>query len=322
MSTHLVKYLLIGLIFFMTHIANAQSSEELAKTVPIADVHRHVQKWMSVEKLKSEMESENISWAGAVGPTAGPWDTRPYVDQLGDRYINVLGQVELHKIFYDTGREALEDVNHPIYQSLFIEAEKKLALGEIKGFGELVLNNRRSNPNASFRRKIRIDSEPIRRIMAIANKHKAFVIIHSEADDDSVNQIKALASENPDASLILAHCLFTQRVDLIDTLLKEFPNIFCELSARNEGMYRDGHVRKYAEREGFIVFTRSHIDIPWKKLIETHPTRFMVGTDTYNSSVSGKLMISEIRNGLLKNLDSSVIPLVAFENAKRVMRLQ
>jgi hypothetical protein len=38
----------------LTHAQN--TSKELAEKVPIADVHRHVQRWVSPEQLKQQMQ--------------------------------------------------------------------------------------------------------------------------------------------------------------------------------------------------------------------------------------------------------------------------
>ena len=57
------------------------------------------------------------------------------------------------------------------------------------------------------------------------------------------------------------------------------------------------------------------------KLIDALPTRFMVGTDTYNPNVNFEQNIAEIRKGLLARLQPISIELVAYKNAVRVMRL-
>jgi predicted TIM-barrel fold metal-dependent hydrolase len=300
-------------------VAHAQSaSKDLAEKVPIADVHRHVQRWVSPEQLKQQMQEQNVSWSGAVGAPFGPWDTAPYAQLLGKKYIATAGQVELSGIYAQHGATGLTDINLDTYQTLLRRSDQLFAAGRIKGFGELILNNQTSNPMVSFRRKVNIDSAPIEAMFKIAAKHKGFVQIHSEDDTDSVEQIKTLASKYPDVAIILSHCLLTGNVDLIKTLLTQHPNLYCEMSARSKSHYPNIDNERIRTR---IIYSEDFAKDEWIKLIDAFPTRFMVGTDTYNPNVNFEQNITEIRKGLLAKLQPASIELVAYKNAVRVMQL-
>jgi len=300
-------------------VAHAQTtSKELAETVPIADVHRHVQRWVSPEQLKQQMQDQNVGWSGAVGAPFGPWDTAPYAQLLGKKYIATAGQVELSGIYAQHGASGLTDINLDTYKTLLQRSDKLFADGRIKGFGELILNNQTSNPMVSFRRKVNIDSAPIEAMFKIAAKHKGFVQIHSEDDADSVDQIKTLAAKYPDVSIILSHCLLTGNVDLIKTLLNQHPNLYCEMSARSKSHYPNLDNERIRIR---VIYSEDFAKDEWIKLIDAFPTRFMVGTDTYNPNVNFEQNIAEIRKGLLARLQPANIALVAYKNAVRVMRL-
>jgi len=298
---------------------DADASKKLAREVPIADVHRHVQKWVSPELLKQQMEKNNVKWSGAVGAPFGPFDTTPYSRLLKDKYITTTGQVELGHIFGEHGAAGLSDINVRTYQELLGGADNLFSSGQVKGFGELILNNKQSNPNVSFRRKVKIDSAPIEAMFAIAEKYKAFVQIHSEDDTDSVEELKSLSNKYKNTSIILSHCLFTSNVDLIRMLLANSSNIYCEMSARS----RSHFLNPESERAKIlIIYSEDSVKPEWISLIEEFPTRFMVGTDTYNPRVNFEKNIEEIRGGLLSNLKPSTIELVAYKNAVRVMRLE
>lgn len=300
-------------------VAHAQTtSKELAETVPIADVHRHVQRWVSPEQLKQQMQDQNVGWSGAVGAPFGPWDTAPYAQLLGKKYIATAGQVELSGIYAQHGASGLTDINLDTYKTLLQRSDKLFADGRIKGFGELILNNQTSNPMLSFRRKVNIDSAPIEAMVKIAAKYKGFVQIHSEDDADSVDQIKTLAAKYPDVSIILSHCLLTGNVDLIKTLLNQHPNLYCEMSARSKSHHPNLDNERIRTR---VVYSEDFAKDEWIKLIDAFPTRFMVGTDTYNPNVNFEQNIAEIRKGLLARLQPANIELVAYKNAVRVMRL-
>jgi predicted TIM-barrel fold metal-dependent hydrolase len=70
------------------------------------------------------------------------------------------------------------------------------------------------------------------------------------------------------------------------------------------------------------VYSENFVKEEWVQLIEEFPTRFMVGTDTYNPKIDFEKNIKEIREGLLSALQPATIELVAYKNAVRVMRLE
>jgi hypothetical protein len=288
----------------------------------IADVHRHVQHWISPSSLLAEMDELKIGWAGAVSAPYGPWDIQPYMQLLGKRYIATTGQMTLTDIHRFKGVRGIEDAQTQDYKVLEDEANRFFGAGAIKGLGELILNNENTNPNPSFRRKAKIDSPGITQMLDIAKRWNGFVQIHAEDDVNSVKELSNIAAQYSTVPIILSHCLFTPNSALIDDLLGKHPNLYCEMSARNESMYGNNAAKQRAEKFGWIVFDDQNLKPDWKALIEKHPTRFMVGTDNYNPSVDTRKVVRQIRQGLLRNLPLDVAKQVASENAIRVMRLE
>ena len=288
----------------------------------IADVHRHVQHWISPSSLLAEMDELKIGWAGAVSAPYGPWDIQPYIQLLGKRYIATTGQMTLTDIHRFKGVRAMEDAQTQDYKALQDEANQFFGAGAIKGLGELILNNENTNPNPSVRRKAKIDSPGITQLLDIAKRWNGFVQIHAEDDVNSVKELSNIATQYSTVPIILSHCLFTPNSALIDELLSKHPNFYCEMSARNESMYGNYFAKQRAEKFGWIVFDDQNLKSDWKALIEKHPTRFMVGTDNYNPSVDTRKVVRQIRQGLLRNLPLDVAKQVASENAVRVMRLE
>lgn len=288
----------------------------------IADVHRHVQHWITPSSLLAEMDELKIGWAGAVSAPYGPWDIQPYIQLLGKRYIATTGQMTITDIHRFKGVRGIEDAQTHDYKALIDEANRSFEAGVIKGLGELILNNENTNPNPSVRRKARIDSPGITQLMDIARRWNGFVQIHAEDDANSVKELANIATQYSTVPIVLSHCLFTPNTALIDDLLSKHPNLYCEMSARNESMYGNYFAKQKAEKFGWIVFDEQNLKSDWKSLIEKHPTRFMVGTDNYNASVDTRKVVRQIRQGLLRNLPADVARLVASGNAIRVMRLE
>ena len=124
----------------------AVSGAQNTKTVDhsdmvIADVHRHVQHWITPSSLLAEMNELKIGWAGAVGAPYGPWDIQPYIELLGQRYIATTGQTTLTDIHRFKGVRGIEDAQTPDYKPLVEEAHRLFEAGTIKDLGELILNN-------------------------------------------------------------------------------------------------------------------------------------------------------------------------------------
>ncbi len=94
------------------------------------------------------------------------------------------------------------------------------------------------------------------------------------------------------------------------------------MSARNDAMFMNQYAKQHADKFDWIVFDDKKLQPKWKDLIEKHPSRFMVGTDTFNSWVDVKKTVRQIRGGLLQNLSPETAKLVASENAIRVMKLE
>lgn len=321
-ALHMKKTLLLASLLILCPVM-AQDAKPASHTdLVIADVHRHVQHWISPSKLLAEMDELKIGWAGAVSAPYGPWDIQPYIQLLGKRYIATTGQMTITDIHRFKGVKAIEDAQTHDYKALVEEANQLFQAGAIKGLGELILNNENTNPNPAVRRKARIDSPGITQLLDIAKRWNGFVQIHAEDDPSSVRELSNIAMVYPSVPIILSHCLFSANTALIDELLGKHPNFYCEMSARNESMYGNNFAKQKAERLGWIVFDDERIKPEWKTLIEKYPTRFMVGTDNYNASVDTRKAVQQIRNGLLKNLTPETAKRVAHENAVRVMRLE
>lgn len=209
---------------------------------------------------------------------------------LGCMYVATAGQAELTSIYMQHGTGGLTEISLDTYQSLLQASDQLFVSGRIKGFGELILNNQISNPMAAFRRKVKIDAAPVDAMFKIAAKHRGFIQIHSEDDVDSVEQIKSLPAQYKEVPIILSHCLVTSGVGLVRSLLGQHENLYCEMSARSRSHFSPVDNDRIRQR---VIYGEDFAKEEWIKLIEEFPTRFMVGTDTYNPSDNFEKNISE-----------------------------
>lgn len=296
--------------------ASAQHSAEsasLAKEVPIADVHFHLERQFVPADIKALLDRNNVRWAGGVGPLGRVVSDfrQGFIDAMGERYIAALGQPEFNVLYFNGGASATENADTPDFRALLQRAEAEFKTGRLKGFGELFVNNRISNSNPAFRRKIAADAPTMRAMYQLAAKYGGFVAMHMETDRDSLRQLDVLASIEPRATVILSHCGVWTDAGTIGPLLDKHPNIHCDLSYRSPPAARQVPAR--------FIFDETGVKREWLDLIEQKPDRFMIGTDAFCCDYGQA--IDSFRKGLLPWLAPATLRKVAYENAKRVMKL-
>jgi hypothetical protein len=299
--------------------ATAQGSGEsaaLAAQVPIADVHFHLEGSFVPADIKALLDRNNVRWAGGVGPIGRGVDSdfrQGFIDAMGERYIATLGQPELGVLYFNEGARATENADTPGFRALLARAETEFKAGRLKGFGELFVNNQKSNPQPAFRRKIAADAPTMRAMYQLAAKYGGYVAMHMEADPDSLQQLDALASMEPRATVILSHCGVWADAATIRPLMDKHPNIYCDLAWRSPPVARGPNV------SARFIFDETGVKQDWLDLIEQKPDRFMIGTDAYCCDYSETIV--SFRKGLLARLSPVTLRKVAYENAQRLMKL-
>jgi Tat protein secretion system quality control protein TatD with DNase activity len=304
-------------ILILSSNAYAQPSAEsldMAKTVPIADVHMHTYSrgGPSNAAILEQMDKNNVRWGGAVG------DYRSDVaDTLKERYIPAVGQIEFMEVFFSRGASALTDEDNWSYKRLYKNAEEMFANGAIKGFGELHTDNHSSGPQ-HIRRQIRADNPAIRRMYAIANKYEGFVQIHAQHNEQLTADILKLSVDYPQSITVLSHCLPVAQPSDLANLFQQRKNIVCEMSATGAVHNNILKINRPAR-----AFDSNGLRPAWKDLIETYPDQIMLGTDACCGwFYAYSDMVQEIRKNLLPYLPPELMKKVAYTNAVRIFKLK
>jgi hypothetical protein len=123
--------------------------------------------------------------------------------------------------------------------------------------------------------------------------------LHAHADDEAV---EILMGHNPKARIVWAHTGFGLSTDRVEALLKKYPGVWGELS------YRGG-----------ITAAGGKLTPEWRRLFETYPDRFLIGSDTWINErwASYAAIMAEYR-GWLVQLPPDVAAKIAHGNAKRL----
>jgi predicted TIM-barrel fold metal-dependent hydrolase len=289
-------------------------SIELAKTVPIADVHMHTyqQNPRSAKWWREMMDANGVKWGGAVG------DYREDVQaELGDRYIPAVGQAEFFKVFFKDGRSGLINPENETFKTLYLRSEELFKEGKIKGFGEFHTDNLSSGP-PRIRRSIRTDNPAMRKFYEIANRYGGFVQIHAEFDGDFEKDISSLSADYPNTTTILSHCLSTKNVDQVARILSKHKNIVCEVSSLGAV-----HVNRLNIPRSPHAYDSGGLYANWIKFIEANPDQVLLGSDPCcGIDAAYSEIITELRTKVLPYLSPETIEKVANKNAIRIFSLK
>lgn len=304
----------INFFYLSSFAQSTPDSIELAKKVPIADVHMHtyLQNPRSAGWWKEQMDANGVKWGGAVG------DYREDVQaELKERFIPAIGQIAFFKVFFKDNTRGLIDPENPVFQDLYGRADKLFESGLVKGFGEFHTDNRTSG-HPRIRRVIRTDNPAIRKFYSIAERYSGFIQIHSEFDRDFEKDILSLSADFPNVTTVLSHCLSTYDANVLSSLFSKRANITCEMSATGEAINRLLGLNKSP-----IAFNSSGPFKDWKRLIENYPDQVMLGTDPCCGADRGySELITELRTNLLPYFSPEVMEKLAYKNAVRIFRLK
>lgn len=286
-------------------------TRELARTIPLADLHMHVYGInSSIPRFFLQyMEQHNVRWAGGVGNYQ-----RDLQEKLGSRYIAAIGNEAWLAVFKNRGESGLSIVDQSAFNELFRTAEQLFKEGKLKGFGEIHVKNKlKFDP--SFERSIPLDSPVINKMYELANQYEQPVQIHTMGGIfGGYDEISVMAQRYPKALTILSHCLPATPPHLLSQLFDKHPNVVCEISAQG--------LAHGPPPIGGRMFSREGLRPQWAEVIERHPTRFFVGTDPC-CGLDRKYgeMIEEIRRDFLPYLTPKTLKRVAYENAVERFRL-
>jgi hypothetical protein len=153
----------------------------------------------------------------------------------------------------------------------------------------------------------------MRRLLTLAATYHAPLSVHMEADPGSVEELERFLPIDRNGLAIWAHCGFWIEADQLQRMMDRQPNLFCELSHRDDRALRPG--LRAVPITGFGRRLKSD----WKALLENHSDRFLIGTDIDNlGQYQG--IIGFFRE-VIAQLSPDAGKRLAYENAQRLFQL-
>lgn len=143
-----------------------------------------------------------------------------------------------------------------------------------------------------------IETPVLQRMIALAKEYDLLLHAHSDAD-----AIERIFKTFPDARVLWAHSGF-DRPSEVSELLSRHPNLWSDLAFRSDQA------------------SNSQVDPEWQKAFEQHPTRFMIGTDTFAPErwyyIGDHAKFSR---GWLASLPKALAENIGYKNAERMLGL-
>ena len=253
--------------------------------MPIFDAHLHYSResWTAYppEKIAAVMDSVGVRSAlVSSAPDEGTFRLKAV---MGDRIVPMLGPYRNGSDVFSWTRDG----------TIVAYVQSAYRPGMHRGFGEFhLLVGQTGLP-------------VVKSVLAFAAREKLFLQPH--ADARAVAEL--LGVVGADRVVLWAHAGVTATPEEIDTLLARWPNLWTELSLRDD------------------VAPQGKLDPNWRALLTKYGDRFMVGTDTWtvggtytgNERWDAYTQIVRGIRGWLAQLPPDVAEAIAYGNAERFL---
>ena len=268
-----------------------------AASVPLVDVHNHLNADMKCEDLVADMDRTGVkSMVLMSRHYSKPSDGGRATDEQAldcarmfpGRFIAFIGGQRdemgpMRRTWSDP-----EERHHLLWGM-----EEKLKTGRYRGIGEFILLHHAYNVKVSGETggevRIPVDQLLMIAIAALGAKYRVPVLFHAEAEPDAVEQAHRLFKAEPDTRFIWAHNCGRGSADQVRGFLEKYPNLICDLGRMHNGPRTKGGYGTYWPRKTpwvHLVMNEDGSIVPeMKALFEAFPERFLIGADNAHTPV-------------------------------------
>jgi hypothetical protein len=272
--------------------------------LPIVDMHFHPDAGWDIESLVRLMDELGVKLAvGGSGGTGGDalafWRAHP------DRFIPFAGQDAVRTLYAAEGTAATEFRSARVVGHVTRLAEQLDARCWV-GIGELFVNTVASHRTGAMR--MPADSALMRRLWEMSATYGVPLHVHMDADPASVAEMQRLLALNRSGTWIWAHSGWYLDPVLLREYLRVNPNLYAELSFRDE------------PRSFVSVSNGGRLREEWREVIEEMPERFLLGTDLLPPPTAAKYAeLIVYWRGIMQQLTPATAAKLAHENAERLL---
>jgi hypothetical protein len=227
-----------------------------------------------------------------------------FATRYPERFVAFAGQDGLRTLYRNEGTRSL-NLDSPATVAYLDELEEGLRLDCWQGIGEIFVNTLSSHRSGGLR--VPADSAAMQRIWSLAAAHDVPLTVHMDAEPASVAEMERLLASNREATWIWAHSGWFADPTLLRRLLESHPNLYAELSFRDE------------VRSWFAVSAGGRLNEDWRLLLEEIPERFLLGTDVLRPSAEEYSRLVGFWRGVLAQLSPDTAAMLAYRNAERLL---
>jgi predicted TIM-barrel fold metal-dependent hydrolase len=171
--------------------------------------------------------------------------------------------------------------------TMFAYLKKRLAKFPHKGIGEFHIHDLDMS-----------DKPLLQKIAQMAIEQGLYLHVHSDE-----KPIEFLFSLAPSVKIIWAHAGMSSPPDVIFKMMSKYDTLYADTSFR----------------ELDILSSTDGIDPKWRRVIETYPDRFMVGSDTWVNTQWGQYSnLISLNRHWLSQFTFEVAHQIAYKNAERI----
>jgi predicted TIM-barrel fold metal-dependent hydrolase len=280
---------LLGVLLLLLSMAPAVAAEYAG---PIVDAHSHVPSASAIDAYVAAMKRHNVArvvllGVGGIQKHDGAWISaaaRKYPDRVvaGVPLPDPTGDGASARLDAELGRGG----SRPVGEAHVRQVSRKIE---------------RSPADPAFLR-----------ILEVAGRHRAPVVIHCELDDATGGALERALTAQRQTVVVLAHAGEAAPARL-EGLLARHPNLRVDLS----GMH--------FQRTPRLATEVGPLDPAWKALIEHHPDRFLMGIDVWAPRLFEPATLDRLMRWtrrVLGELRPEVAERVAYGNAAALLGLQ
>jgi predicted TIM-barrel fold metal-dependent hydrolase len=285
-------------------VATPAPTQVAIANLPIFDMHFHPDTAWDLPSLIALMDELGV--AKAVGGSGGTGSTAlDFAERYPDRFVPFAGQDVLRALHASEGT-AVSNFESPRVVQHVAALEQGLLARCWAGIGELFVNTIASHRTGAFR--MPADSNLMRRLWETSATYDVPLSVHMDADPASVAELRRLLALNPAGTWIWAHSGWYAEPALLRELLQAHPNLYLELSFRDEP-------RSFA-----AVSSGGRLREDWRSLLEEMPERFVLGTDLLPPPTAAKYGdLIRFWRGILEQLTPATAAKLAHDNAARLL---
>jgi hypothetical protein len=277
--------------------------------LPVIDLHFHPEAAWG-EGLIALFDDLGVRAAGS-GAQMPDAEAIALADGYRGRVVVFGGGFPLRQFVLGRGAAAwnLEDAEVAAYLD---RLETEVAAGRFAGMGEIHVDSTASYFTGTPPIRFPADAPLMQRLWSMSAEYGLPLQIHMDGSAESVAGMERLIASDRRGTLLWAHTGHYAEPELVRRLLREHPNLYCELSYRSSIS---------PSRTAIALDNNGVLREEWRALIEEFPDRFVVGTDLSVASPAEYTRHIGFWRAIFEQLSPETAVLVAHGNAEGLLDL-